>query len=265
MEIACISGFLLRRGRLCAATLAALVPCGMMPGCFSIYLGDEPEMTVTQTPDEEGDDTTLSESETPLAPTPTLTPFPTPTPPVDLDKDGYAVSDDCDDTNPQTHPGVAETCDDGLDNDCNTYVDENCLAPDCIASDLLPDLSVFEEYRESRTYSDNVPDELTFVSTLQNLSSDACVVRSTSNCFGLLQLQYFGGQNNGIAFDQYPGACDGNPTHWVINPLGLLTYLWKWDPSSVPDHPSDDEQNYWIEASWVMIPDVLAEKITVKY
>ncbi len=44
--------------------------------------------------------------------------------PEDADGDGY--TEDCDDDNPQVHPGAAEYCD-GLDNDCNEVIDDNAL------------------------------------------------------------------------------------------------------------------------------------------
>jgi hypothetical protein len=43
--------------------------------------------------------------------------------PVDADSDGYAVDRDCDDSNPDVHPGANEICIDGVDNDCDTIVD----------------------------------------------------------------------------------------------------------------------------------------------
>ena len=56
----------------------------------------------------------------------------------DLDGDGY-LSDcagtggsDCDDSDPEVHPGVIEDCFDGIDNDCNGYVD-------CQAFTVKPD------------------------------------------------------------------------------------------------------------------------------
>jgi hypothetical protein len=40
------------------------------------------------------------------------------------DGDGYSVAQgDCDDTNPMVHPGMAEICGDGLDNDCDGVAD----------------------------------------------------------------------------------------------------------------------------------------------
>ncbi len=41
----------------------------------------------------------------------------------DSDNDGYAPPEDCDDSNPDVHPGVSETCN-GKDDDCNGIVDE---------------------------------------------------------------------------------------------------------------------------------------------
>ncbi|QDG50061.1 hypothetical protein FIV42_04710 [Persicimonas caeni] len=45
---------------------------------------------------------------------------------TDADNDGYSECDgDCDDSNPDVHPGATEQCD-GLDNDCNTFTTKNC-------------------------------------------------------------------------------------------------------------------------------------------
>ena len=43
---------------------------------------------------------------------------------VDEDVDGFTVEFDCDDNDPNTHPGADEQCD-GLDNDCDGSVDED--------------------------------------------------------------------------------------------------------------------------------------------
>ena len=41
----------------------------------------------------------------------------------DEDQDGFVAADDCDDNNPNIYPNADELCDE-LDNDCDTYVDE---------------------------------------------------------------------------------------------------------------------------------------------
>lgn len=49
-------------------------------------------------------------------------------PPEDKDQDGFTVDVDCDDNNTSVYPGAPEICD-GLDNDCNTIIDdsESCV------------------------------------------------------------------------------------------------------------------------------------------
>ncbi|MFH1464389.1 MAG: MopE-related protein [Pseudomonadota bacterium] len=42
----------------------------------------------------------------------------------DADHDGFTVDQDCDDTDPDIHPGAEETCD-GTDNDCDGAIDED--------------------------------------------------------------------------------------------------------------------------------------------
>jgi putative metal-binding protein len=52
---------------------------------------------------------------------------------VDADGDGYCASQgDCNDADPTVHPGAAEVCNDGKDNDCNGLVD--CADPACATS-----------------------------------------------------------------------------------------------------------------------------------
>jgi hypothetical protein len=66
----------------------------------------------------------------PASPSPAQSPTPTC---VDQDHDGYGVGSqcvgarDCNDTNPQIHPGAIEVCD-KLDNDCNGVIDDRTPA-----------------------------------------------------------------------------------------------------------------------------------------
>ena len=47
---------------------------------------------------------------------------------VDADKDGYAAPGDCDETNTKVHPGAAEDCNNGKDDDCDGLADAKDLA-----------------------------------------------------------------------------------------------------------------------------------------
>jgi hypothetical protein len=50
--------------------------------------------------------------------------------PEDLDRDGFAAGEDCDDARADVHPGAAEVCANGLDDDCSGRADEACFAED---------------------------------------------------------------------------------------------------------------------------------------
>lgn len=49
----------------------------------------------------------------------------------DGDGDGFPAPQDCDDDDPEVHPGADERCDDGIDNDCDLSADDD--DPDCRA------------------------------------------------------------------------------------------------------------------------------------
>ncbi len=51
---------------------------------------------------------------------------------LDGDGDGVAGWRDCDDGNPDVHPGAVDVCSDGIDQDCDGYLDNGEGCPDCI-------------------------------------------------------------------------------------------------------------------------------------
>ena len=49
---------------------------------------------------------------------------------TDADGDGYRWCDECDDGNAAVHPGAAEICGNGIDDNCNGQIDEGCAGTD---------------------------------------------------------------------------------------------------------------------------------------
>jgi hypothetical protein len=93
---------------------------------------------------------------------------------ADLDGDGWATYEgDCDDTRATVNPMAKEVCDDGLDNNCNSYVDAN--EPDRDGDGYAPCASV------RRDCNDNNPD-------ISPGAMEAMGDGIDNNCDGLIDL-----------------------------------------------------------------------------
>ncbi len=114
---------------------------------------------------------------------------------ADIDNDGFCGgSEDCIDTDPNSYPGAIEICD-GLDNDCDTIVDNGNLAT---ANTWL---ALSNDWHESQNWSTNIVPQKCHDVFLTPLSTDSIVIFATKNAiarsvtigqYAILHIQNFG-------------------------------------------------------------------------
>ena len=88
----------------------------------------------------------------------------------DSDSDGWYWFQDCNDTNPQINPDIAESLD-GIDNNCNDEVDEDFIGQDSDSDGLL-DLDEFNNMTTDPFNPDSDDDGLTDGNEFNNLSTN---------------------------------------------------------------------------------------------
>lgn len=143
---------------------------------------------------------------------------------VDSDADGYPDGADCGPFNASIHPGGAEVCGDGVDNNCNGQVDENCIdeqiCDDGIDNDgngladcADPSCSAFCVDSDGDGYPDAVDCAPTYGS-IHPGAPEICSDGIDNNCDGQVD------ENCGLDSDAdgYPDAGDCAPFYAAIHP-----------------------------------------------
>ena len=75
-----------------------------------------------------GDPEDTQVTEEPPAPVPDTQTSPMDTGPADVDGDGFSADEDCNDFDPEIHPGAIEQCN-TRDDDCDDVADEDGVCP----------------------------------------------------------------------------------------------------------------------------------------
>ncbi len=117
---------------------------------------------------------------------PTATPAPpTPSPVPDQDGDGYPADVDCDDFEPDVHPGADEVCD-SIDNNCDGNVDEGVLSTFFFDSDAdgFGSNSSIEACSVPDGYADNNLDCDDFEPDVHPGADEVCGDGIDQNCDG---------------------------------------------------------------------------------
>ncbi|MFT3709661.1 MAG: MopE-related protein [Archangium sp.] len=122
---------------------------------------------------------------------------------ADLDRDGFSPPDDCDDSDPAIHPGVAERCTDGVDNDCNgarDCVDTTCDLQNCGTGAVCMSAVCVETNCSDRADGDR---DGTIDCADSDCATKACSLSGTgASCVGTRCVEQMSACNNGVDDDQ---------------------------------------------------------------
>ncbi len=197
-------------------TLIALCSVGGFWSCFSLPLGgDQPEVVGT----------------------------PTPVPGTDHDQDGFTTPEDCRDDNPDIHPQAAERCGDGIDQNCNGSVDEQCQ---CTPSDLLAALEASSAHADTSPVIIECEETAGFRAGLHNPCNNTVLLASSTTCFVEVVLVRIESDDERPIVDAFPENCDAPDTRWSLGPDESLTLSWNW-----PQEPTRDEAgDFQFRATW---------------
>ena len=133
--------------------------------------------------------------------------------PVDLDGDGFTDDLDCDDSNASVYPGAPEICD-GLDNNCNTVVDEGLveICGDGIDNDCDGDVDEGFDL-DGDGYASCEGDCNDNDATINPGAAEICGDGIDNNCNAEVDE---GGDADGDGYTTCDGDCDDNDA--AINP-----------------------------------------------